>query len=161
MPGLGVDPNGLCKTLPSYIFQTMCILCTPCPICWSTYRHIGPGVSRHIDRCLTDMLVDMATDRLVEMCRSTYQLTYQLRYRPIYGRHIDRIPADISLDIATDTRRICWPLIIGGISVNCQWSIGRLSYNISWKFIKIKITLMILEWQINVTIFEKLKITMI
>ena len=161
MPGHGVDPNGLCKTLRSYIFQTMCILCTPRPICWSTYRHIGPCVSRHIDQCLTDMLVDMATDRSVEMCWSTYQLTYQLRYWPIYGRHIDRISADILVDIATDTLQMCWPLIIGGISVNCQWSIGRLSDNISRKFIKIKITLMILEWQINVTIFEKVKITMI
>ena len=34
----------------------------------------------------------------------------------------------------TDTRQLRWPLIIGGISVYCRWSIGWLSYNISQKF---------------------------
>ena len=55
-------------------------------------------------------------------------------YRPRYvGRHIDRLSADIAVDIAADTRPIRWPLIVGGVSVNCRWDIGRLSYNISQK----------------------------
>ena len=41
-------------------------------------------------------------------------------------------------DVSTDAWPICWaihwPLIIGGISVECRWSIGQLSYNISQKF---------------------------
>ena len=70
--------------------------------------------------------------------RSTYRPTYRSICRSIcrliYGRHIDRLWADISVDIAANTRPIRCPLLIGGISVDCLWSIGRLSYNISQMF---------------------------
>ena len=88
----------------------MCILRTPRPIYRFTYRP-------HIGRVSVDI---SAVARPI--CRS------------IYGRHIARLSADISVDIAADTRPIRWPLIIGGILVDCRWSIGRLSYNISQKF---------------------------
>ena len=62
----------------------------------------------------------------VEMC--------QLSIGQYVGRCVDRCPTDMSVNIAADIRAIHWPLIIGGISVECRWSISRLSYNISQKF---------------------------
>ena len=103
-------------------FWIMSILCTPQPIyrstSWSTYR---PTLDRCIGRHMGLVSVDMST----EMCRSTYRPMYQPRYWPSDGRHIDRLSADISVDIAADTPPIRWPLIVGGISVDCRWYIGQ------------------------------------
>ena len=90
-------------------------------------RYIGRYVGRHIDRCSTDMSVAMSTDISVEGCRSSIG-RYVDRYVDRYvGRYVDRCSTDTSVDIAADTRPIRWPLIIGGISVECRWCIGRLS----------------------------------
>ena len=122
--------NAYCARSRQWIFLTIGtwigFFFGPCVFCAPLDRYVG----QHIDRCSTDMSVDIS----IEMCRSTYWPTYQPRYRPSDGWHIDWLSADISVDIAADTRPICWPLIIGGISVDCRWSIGRLSYNISQKF---------------------------
>ena len=67
----------------------------------------------------TDISADISTDLSTDV------------YRPSDGRHIDRLSADISVDIAADTRPICRPLTVGGVSVDCRWYIGRVSYNIS------------------------------
>ena len=75
------------------------------PMYWS---RVGRYVGRY-------MSVDLSTDV----------------HRPSDGRHIDRLSADISVDIAADTRPICRPLTVGGVSVDCRWYIGRVSYNIS------------------------------
>ena len=44
------------------------------------------------------------------------------------SRYVDRYSSDMLGDIAANTWPICWPLIIGGISVACWWSIGWLSF---------------------------------
>ena len=110
-----------------------CVFCAPLD------RYIG----RHIDRLSTDVSVDISVE-----CRPICRPIYRLRvsryvgrymsvdlstdvYRPSDGRHIDRLSADISVDIAADTRPICRPLTVGGVSVDCRWYIGRVSYNIS------------------------------
>ena len=92
-----------------------------------------------IDRLSTDVSVDISVEYR-SICRSTYRSTvgrYVDRnvsvdistdvYRPSDGRHIDRLSADISVDIAADTRPICRPLTVGGVSVDCRWYIGRVS----------------------------------
>ena len=103
----------------------MCILCTPRPIyqstSWSTYRPtLDRCIGRHIGRVSTDVLVDISVE-----CWSICRPMYQPRYRPSDGQHIDRLSADISVNIAADTQPIRWPLIVGGISVDCQWYIGQ------------------------------------
>ena len=50
-----------------------------------------------------------------EICRSTDV------YWPSDGRHIDRLSADISVDVSAETR----PLIVGRVSVDCQWYISQ------------------------------------
>ena len=104
----------------------MCILCTPRPIYRPTYRPT-------LERCIGRHIGRHSADVLTEIYRSSYRPMYQPRYRPSDGRHIDHISADISVDIAADTRPIRWPLIVGGVSVDCRWHIGRLSCN-SQKF---------------------------
>ena len=65
----------------------------------STY---GSSVSRHIDRCLTDMLADISSD------------TSQSTYRPTLDRHVDRyigrLLVDMSTDIWVDCRSMCQPI---------------------------------------------------
>ena len=100
----------------------MYILCTPRPIYWWTYR---PA----LDRCIGQHIGRVSTD----ICRSTYRPIYQPRYRPRDGRHIDSQSAHIAVNKAADTRPIRWPLIVSGVSGDCGWDIGRLSYNISQK----------------------------
>ena len=85
---------------------------------WLIDRYVGPYVDWYIGQ---DVSVDISTN-------------VSIRYWPSYGWHIDRPSADSSVDIADNTRLIPWLLIIGGISVACQWSISRLSYGISQKF---------------------------
>ena len=57
-------------------------------------------VSQHIDRCINR---DIKSD----------------------GQHIDRLSADISVNIEADTWPIRWPLIVGGILVDCRWYISQ------------------------------------
>ena len=110
-----------------------CVFCAPLDLC----------IGRHIDRLSTDVSVDISVE-CRPICRPMYRsrvgryvgryMSVDLStdvYRPSDGRHIDRLSADISVDIAADTRPICRPLIVGGVSVDCRWYIGRVSYNIS------------------------------
>ena len=57
-------------------------------------------VSQHIDRCINR---DIKSD----------------------GQHIDRLSADISVNIEADTWPIRWPLIVGGILVDCRGFISQ------------------------------------
>ena len=86
----------------------MCILCTPRPTYWSTYR---PSVDRYVRRHISQVSIDMS----IKMCRSIYRPTYRSsisRYVdwhstymlvdmstesgcPIVGRHVDRQATDI------------------------------------------------------------------
>ena len=84
--------------------------------------YVGQYVNRYIGQYIGwDVSVDISTN-------------VWIRYWSSYGWHIDRLSADSSVNRADDIRPICWLLIIGGISVDCPWSISRLSYNISQKF---------------------------
>ena len=77
-------------------FHGSCVVCAPLEwyVGWNLDRYIGRYVGWHIDRCSTDMSVQCI---------------------PI------PISTDMSVVIAADTRPIRWPLIIGGISVECRW----------------------------------------
>ena len=89
---------------------------------WPMYRlTYRPSVDRYVGRHIDRLSADITT----KIHRSTYRPMYQPRFRPSDGRHISRLSADISVDIAVNTRPICWPLIVGGISVDCRWYIGQ------------------------------------
>ena len=123
-----------CYLQCSLAFLDKCILCTPWliyrstyrPMYWSTYQ---PSVNWYIGRHVGWHSADIST----KICRSTYQLMYQPRYQPSEGRHINWLSADFMVDIAADTLPTRWPLIVGGVSVDCRWYISGLSYNISQK----------------------------
>ena len=112
------------------IFWIIYILCTP-RTSRSTYRPtLDRCIIRHIGQVSTNVLIDrhigrVSVDMSTEMCRSTYRPMYQPNYRPSDGQLINRLSADISVDIAADTRPIRWPLIVGGILVDCRWYIGQ------------------------------------
>ena len=90
-------------------------------------------IGRHIGRVPTDMSTDISVaTRPISRPRYVSRHIDRCINRDI-GRHIDRLTADISVDIAADNRPMCGPLIVGGVSVDCRWYIGRLSYNISQK----------------------------
>ena len=89
----------LANTPPHWQLWIMCILCTPRPICRSTYRLT---LDRYIGRHIGLVLVDMSTDISVEsrsICRPR-----------CVGRHIDRHIGRASVDMPTDTRPLCWPI---------------------------------------------------
>ena len=109
-----------CYLQCSLAFLDKCILCTPWliyrstyrPMYWSTYQ---PSVNWYIGRHIGWHSADIST----KICRSTYQLMYQPRYQPSEGRHINWLSADFMVDIAADTLPTRWPLIVGGVSVDC------------------------------------------
>ena len=95
----------------------------------STDISVGISVDMYINQHSTNVLVNISAECQL-ICRSTY--------RSSVGRYVDRdvsvdvstdvsteISTDISVDIAANTRPICWPLIVGGISVDCWWYFGQ------------------------------------
>ena len=83
---------------------------------WSTYQPMHRWiVSRHIDRCLTDILVNMSTDT----SRSTY--------RPSVDRYVGRLIGQHSADMSTDTlvecQSICRPIyrLRGAHNTHVPW----------------------------------------
>ena len=102
----------------------MCILCTPRPVYRSilvdvsndtrpmyqlTYR---PILDRYVGRHIDQHSANIST----EICGSTY--------RPIHWPSVSRY-IKISVDVVPDTWPIRSPLIVGGISVDCWWCVGR------------------------------------
>ena len=77
------------------------------------------------------MSVEMLTDISVEGCWSSNS-RYVDRYVDRYvGQDVDRCSTDTLVDIALTVE---YRSSVGGLSVECRWSIGRLSYNINQKF---------------------------
>lgn len=110
----------------------------PCVFYAPLDRYVGQHIDWHIGRLIiwyVGQYVDRYIGQYIGWDVSVDTSTnVSIRYWSSYGWHIDRLSADSSVNIADDIRPICWLLIIGGISVACQWSISRLSYGISQKF---------------------------
>ena len=99
-----------------YTSRIMCSLRTPRPICRPTSRPIcrSTSVGRGV----------LVEHRLIwrPVCRPLC--------RPMLDRYVGRYSGRHSADFLTVEYRSS----VGGVSVDCRWSIGRLSYNINQKF---------------------------
>ena len=108
-----------CKNFKAtiYMYRIMCILCTPQPIYWSTYR---PTLDQYIGRHIGQVSVDMSTDISVES-RSICQLR-------CVGRHIDRHIGRALVDVSTDTQPICWPICQPRVISDCRPTCRSIGY---------------------------------
>ena len=119
--------------------QIMCSLRTPRPIYRSTSRPTYRWICRSTYRPTLDRYVGRHRDRhfgrgvLVEhrsICRPICRPVCRPICRPMLDRYVGRYSGRHSADTLTVEYRSS----VGGLSVECRWSIGRLSYNINQKF---------------------------
>ena len=97
-----------------------CVVCEPLDRYVGRHldRHIGRYGGRHIDRHIgRGVLVENRS-----ICRPVC--------RPICRPMLDRYVGRYSGQHSPDTLTVEYRSSVGGLSVECRWSIGRLSYNI-------------------------------